>query len=100
MTLTSILHQVSPLCPAVTLETIDTFLANFIYQNYRQALEIIQIDSPRLAELSVQLGVGEQDYENYLINERNYLASLQSEPAEEQAQAEYMELLFELDLTK
>ena len=76
------------------------FLANFIYQNYRQALEIIQIDSPHLAELSNKLGVGKDDYENYLQSERDYLASLHSEPAEEQAQAEYMELLFELDLMK
>ena len=78
----------------------DMFLANFIYQNYRQALEIIQIDSPHLAELSNKLGVGKDDYENYLQSERDYLASLRSEPAEEQAQAEYMELLFELDLMK
>lgn len=78
----------------------DTFLANFIYQNYRQALEIIQIDSPHLAELSNKLGLGGDDYENYLKNERDYLASLRSEPAEEQAQAEYMELLFELDTMK
>ena len=76
------------------------FLGNFIFQNYRQALEIIQIDSPHLAELSRKLGVGEDDYENYLKNERDYLASLRSEPAEEQAQAEYMELLFELDTMK
>ena len=76
------------------------FLGNFIFQNYRQALEIIQIDSPHLAELSRKLGVGEDDYENYLKSERDYLASLRSEPAEEQAQAEYMELLFELDTMK
>lgn len=78
----------------------DTFLANFIYQNYRQALEIIQIDSPHLAELSNKLGIGEDDYEKYLKNEQDYLASLRTEPAEEQAQGEYMELLFELDTAK
>ena len=77
------------------------FLANFIYQNYRQALDIIQIDSPRLAELSQKLGADKDDYENYLKQERDYLASsLRSEPADEQAQAEYMELLFELDTMK
>ena len=76
------------------------FLANFIYQNYCQALEIIQIQSPHLAELSQKLGAGEDDYENYLRKECDYLASLRSEPADEQAQAEYMELLFELDTMK
>ena len=62
------------------------FLANFIYQNYRQALEIIQIDSPRLAELSQKLGASKDDYEKYLKQERDYLASLRSEPADEQSQ--------------
>ena len=76
------------------------FLANFIYQNYRQVLEIIQINSPHLAEMSKKLGVSEDNYENYLKNERDYLASLHSEPAEEQAWVEYMELLFELDMMK
>lgn len=73
---------------------------NFIYQNYRQALEKIDIDSPRLAELSVQLNIGAEDYENYLISERRYLAGLRTEPENEQAQVEYMELLFDLDLLK
>ena len=76
------------------------FLSNFIYQNYHQVLEIIQINSPHLAELSKKLGVGEYDYENYLKNEHDYLASLRSELAEEQAWVEYMELLFELDTMK
>ena len=78
----------------------DMFLANFIYQNYRQVLEIIQINSPHLTELSKKLGVGEYDYENYLKNECDYLASLCSELAEEQAWVEYMEFLFELDMMK
>ena len=76
------------------------FLANFIYQNYHQVLEIIQINSPHLAELSKKLGVGEDNYENYLKSECDYLASLHSELAEEQAWLEYMELLFELDTMK
>ena len=96
----STLLQVSHLQPDLSLLLNDTFLANFIYHNYRQALEIIEINSPLLAELSIKLGVAEDDYENYLNNERDYLASLRSEPAEEQAQAEYMELLFELDTLK
>ena len=76
------------------------FLSNFIYQNYHQVLEIIQINSPHLVELSKKLGVGEDNYKNYLKNECDYLASLHSELAEEQARAEYMELLFELDMMK
>ena len=70
---------------------------NFIYQNYRQALEKIRIESVHLAELSTKLKIGLEDYENYLREERKYLAGLRTEPANEQAQAEYMGLLFDLD---
>lgn len=70
---------------------------NFIYQNYRQALEKIQIESVHLAELSTKLKIGPEDYENYLMEERKYLAGLRTEPANEHAQAKYMELLFDLD---
>ncbi|PPQ92071.1 hypothetical protein CVT25_007241, partial [Psilocybe cyanescens] len=73
---------------------------NFIYENYRQALEKIQIDSPHLAQLLTQLKIGQEDYENYLKSERKYLAGLRMEPAEEQASAEYMEHLFDLSSLK
>lgn len=75
-------------------------LGNFIYQNYRQALEKIAIYAPRLAELSSKLEVGADDFEIYLKCERTYLAGLSTEPADEQAKGEYMELLFDLDLLK
>ena len=60
-------------------------------------LEKIRIESVHLAELSTKLKIGLEDYENYLREERKYLAGLRTEPAHEQAQAEYMELLFDLD---
>ena len=70
---------------------------NFIYQNYRKTLEKIQIESACLAELSTKLKIGPEDYENYLREERKYLAGICTEPANEQAQVKYMELLFDLD---
>jgi hypothetical protein len=73
------------------------FLGNFIYQNYRQALERIQIDTPRLAALSTKLGISGEDYERYLELERAYLMGLRTEPQEVKATADYMEQLFELD---
>jgi hypothetical protein len=76
------------------------FLGNFIYQNYRQALERIEIDTPRLATLSTKLGVSSDDYEHYLELERAYLAGLRAEPENVKATADYMEQLFELDNLK
>ena len=60
-------------------------------------MEKIQIKSAHLAELSTKLKIGLEDYENYLMEERKYLAGLLTEPTIEQAHAEYMELLFDLD---
>ncbi|KAF9470952.1 hypothetical protein BDN70DRAFT_909448 [Pholiota conissans] len=54
--------------------------ANFIYQNYRQALEKIQNDGEVLASLSVRLNTTNADYEHYLDEERQYLKALQVEP--------------------
>ncbi|KAF9472022.1 hypothetical protein BDN70DRAFT_909241 [Pholiota conissans] len=47
-----------------------TSSANFIYQNYRQALEKISVDGKSLADLSVRLKVTNADYERYLEEER------------------------------
>ncbi|PPQ92117.1 LOW QUALITY PROTEIN: hypothetical protein CVT25_007973 [Psilocybe cyanescens] len=73
---------------------------NSIYKNYCQALERIAIDTPHLVELSTKLNVGAADYKGYLKSEREYLAGLCTEPAEEQMKAEYVELLFNLDLLR
>ena len=73
------------------------FSGNFIYQNYRQALERIEIDTPRLAALSTKLRIGSDEYEQYLDLERAYLAALQTEPEDVKATVDYMEHLFELD---
>jgi len=75
----------------------DSFLGNFIYQNYRQALERIQIDTLCLVALSTKLGISGEDYERYLELEHAYLMGLRTEPQEVKAMADYMEQLFELD---
>lgn len=72
-------------------------LANFIFQNYRQALEKIRIDGSVLAELSVRLKTTNTDYERYLTEERIYLKSLKTEPEAVQTTIDYVELLAKLD---
>ena len=73
------------------------YLGNFIYQNYRQALERIKIDTPQLAALSTRLGIGPDDFERYLEEERAYLTGLRNEREGVKETADYMDLLFELD---
>jgi hypothetical protein len=69
---------------------------NFIFQNYRQALEKIEIDSAKLGALSAKLGTTAEDYEGYLKSERDYLAKLRTEPPEVTQTADYMDLLSKL----
>ena len=73
------------------------FLGRFIYQNYWQALEPIQINTPCLAALSMKLGISREDYKCYLELEYAYLMGLRTKPQEVKAMADYMEQLFELD---
>jgi hypothetical protein len=69
---------------------------NFIFQNYRQALERIETNGERLALLASKLGTTPDDYEAYLNSEREYLAGLRVEPAEDVLKADYIELLNKL----
>jgi hypothetical protein len=73
------------------------YTGNFIYQNYKQALDRIQTDSVKLQVLSAQLGTGPEDYEAYLNSEREYLLRLQTEPADVSRTVEYMECLSRLE---
>ncbi|KAL6299353.1 hypothetical protein BKA93DRAFT_819932 [Sparassis latifolia] len=49
---------------------------NFIYNNYKQALDIIMQDSEVLDVLSEELNIGPAEYERYLEEEREYLSGL------------------------
>ena len=69
---------------------------NFIFQNYRQALEKIAMNSENLAILANKLGTTAKDYESYLASEREYLKNLRLEPPEVVQAAEYVDHLAKL----
>ena len=71
-------------------------IANFIFQNYRQALEKIQIDGEHLAILAAKLGTTPADYELYLTQEREYLKNLRVEAPEVVHAADYIDHLTKL----
>ena len=52
---------------------------------------------PQLATLSSRLGIGPDDFEHYLEEERAYLTGLRHEREGVKETADYMDLLFELD---
>ena len=79
------------MCPFIVISK-----GNFIYGNYRQALEHIQINGEALTKLSVKLGKTGTEYEWYLTEEREYLKGLNIEPIEVLFTIDYMDLLTKL----
>ncbi|KAJ6486300.1 hypothetical protein DFH09DRAFT_948870 [Mycena vulgaris] len=61
---------------------------NFIYQNYRQALEKISINRAQLSILESELGTTGADYESDHTTEIKYFQDLRSEPAEDEQTAD------------
>ncbi|KAJ6485506.1 hypothetical protein DFH09DRAFT_1339787 [Mycena vulgaris] len=71
---------------------------NFIFQNYRQAVEKITANSLKLRILEDELHTTAADYERDLNDERAHLESLLREPPEVQTTADYIELLNKLQI--
>ncbi|KAL7284497.1 hypothetical protein ACG7TL_001788 [Trametes sanguinea] len=69
----------------------------FIYNNYRQALRIIDEGERVLDVYSRDLNLSAADYERYLDEERAYLQRLRAEPADVSLKCEYIEALQELE---
>ncbi|KAH9931426.1 uncharacterized protein B0H18DRAFT_1083452 [Fomitopsis serialis] len=79
------------------IQTLTHILGNFIYNNYRQALDIIQEDGCVLAALSAELNTSDNDYEEYLRQEREYLRGRKAEPPEVSRKLMYLEALRRLE---
>ncbi|KAJ7697393.1 hypothetical protein B0H17DRAFT_928404 [Mycena rosella] len=71
---------------------------NFIYQNYRQALEKISLNRSQLSVLELTLGTSADDYEQDHITEVQYFESLRSEPQDvsDQAKLDFQQLDFNI----
>ncbi len=74
----------------------DTVVGNFIYNNYRQALGIIANDTEAFDVLAAKLSITHEDCEQYLVQEREYLAKRKTEPAEVAAKIDYVAGLLQL----
>ena len=71
-------------------------VGNFIYQNYRQALEILSLCTNDLKLLESKIKTSPSDYETFICEEREYLAALKKERPEIDKGAEYIMLLDKL----
>ncbi|KAI0682682.1 hypothetical protein C8T65DRAFT_713785 [Cerioporus squamosus] len=69
----------------------------FIFNNYRQALQIVAEGTRALQVCALELKTSAEDYERYLEEEREYLRGLMEEPPEVALKIEYMEALQKLE---
>ncbi|KAG0695695.1 hypothetical protein DFH29DRAFT_984896 [Suillus ampliporus] len=76
-------------------------LSNFLYNNYKQALEILYDGQVTLPKLMQDIGVSDESiFEDWLKEEREYLHGLRSEPQQETLQMEYWQKLVNLAASK
>ncbi|OBZ69684.1 hypothetical protein A0H81_10468 [Grifola frondosa] len=71
----------------------------FIFNNYKQALDIIAEETRKLKMYAQQLKTSDNDYENYLRQERAYLLALKAEPPELLRKVDYMAAMGHLEAT-
>ena len=69
----------------------------FLYNNYRQALEIIATYPEHVNRVCEELAITEGDFDRLLEEEAKYLESLTEEPLEDVLKQDYIRRLDELD---
>ena len=70
-----------------------TLSANFLYQNYRQALQILENEEHTVSMVEKVAGCTRRDFPQYLQEELLYLDSLKADPPELTARIEYANAL-------
>ncbi|KAG1719798.1 hypothetical protein EDD22DRAFT_983278 [Suillus occidentalis] len=72
-------------------------LGNFLYNNYRQALDILQNGQINLSEVMWDLDITDVSvFDQWITDEKEYLQGLKSEPEHETLQMEYWQKLINL----
>ena len=71
-------------------------LGKFIYNNYRQALEILAKDGPLLETMRKDKGFTGETYERWMDEERQWLEDLRREPEADSLRCLYLEALEKL----
>ncbi len=75
------------------LLVLTTLLANFLYQNYRQALQILENEGHAMSVAENVTRCKREDFPRYLQEELLYLDSLKADPPELTARIEYANAL-------
>ncbi|KAI0818788.1 hypothetical protein BC629DRAFT_1588119 [Irpex lacteus] len=72
-------------------------LSRFLFNNYRQALNIIKDYEPEVARMKIALQVTDEDIEQWLVEEQKFLMNLKNEPEERVLEVAYVEALIARD---
>jgi len=75
------------------LSVLTMLSANFLYQNYRQALKILEHEEHAVSIVETATGYSRQDFPRFLQEELLYLNSLRADPPELTARIEYANAL-------
>jgi hypothetical protein len=75
------------------LLALTTLSAKFLYQNYNQALEILEHEEHAVSEVEKSTGCSRQDFLRFLQEELVYIDSLKADPPEVTARIEYANAL-------
>ncbi|KAI0083017.1 hypothetical protein BDY19DRAFT_981236 [Irpex rosettiformis] len=72
-------------------------LSKFLFNNYRQALNIIRDYTPEVERMKAVLEATDEDIEGWLRDEHQFLSSLKNEPEERVLEVAYVEALIARD---
>ncbi|KAG2052113.1 hypothetical protein BDR06DRAFT_983287 [Suillus hirtellus] len=88
------------------IEDLETYeycyqeLSQFLYNNYKQALHLIDELMPAVEELKQQLDLSDADFEQWNIEELQYLEALAAEPEYDPKKITYVKVLQSLAKTE
>jgi hypothetical protein len=86
---------------ASSLSLTSIYIATFLLNNYKQALNILESGPQALTQAMSDLGIADGSvFEVWLEEERAYLQGLQREPDEETLQMEYWQKLVDLQASE
>ena len=75
-------------------------LGTFIFNNYRQALQVLRDDIPALEEAKRSMDVTDADMDSWQSEQAEFFLGLGKEPEGEVLEAEYVSLLQELEVAR
>ncbi|KAI0038768.1 hypothetical protein FA95DRAFT_1449808, partial [Auriscalpium vulgare] len=75
-------------------------LANFLYKNYKQAISVLRDYEPEVRMFKAATGYTDEDFEAWVVEERQYLQDAKKVPVAEQQEQAYVQALIDLDAAK